>query len=228
MLWYLYIFIIISSVLIGLIRWRHLSTPLRVIHLLVIIALSVELLKTRLNEEKDYFVEHLYMRVELLVWLCYYYLILAKNKRIWLMICAILFIVAIYILKLFFHVDHWGVNYYDYVLLAVCVSTFTGIFFWELVFKPMNYSIKEDGNFWVNCGNFLFYPGLVFAFGFTTYFDKGSPFFAQWLGTINHILNLVLYILYGFAFYFHKRKRKASLTFVYNRNCSNPCFAQRV
>ena len=208
MLWYFYISIIMCSVLVGLIRLRHLDTPVKVILTLVIIALSVELLKTKLNDDQDYLIEHIYMRVEMVAWLYYYYLILAKNKRIWLVLFAFLFIITIYSLKLFWHVDHWGVNYYDYVILAVCVSIWTGIFFWELVFKPINYSVKRDGNFWINCGNFLYYPGLVFAFGFTTYFDQGSPVFAEWIATINHILNLVLYVLYSFAFFFNRIENK--------------------
>ena len=135
------------------------------------------------------------MRVELVVWLFYYYLILAKGNRIWLLICAALFIVVIYVLKFLFQVEHWGVNYYDYVLLAFCVSMWTVIFLGELVFKPLSYSLTEDGNFWINRGNFVYYPGLVLAFGFTTYFDKSSPAIAEWIGNINHILNLIIYVI---------------------------------
>lgn len=71
--------------------------------------------------------------------------------------------------------------------------------------------MRYDGNFWINCGNFIFYPGLVFAFGFRNYFKDTSFVIDQLLTVMTRYLNLLLYVFYGIAFFMERNVKAESL-----------------
>lgn len=151
---------------------------------------------------------HINFTIELLFQFAYYYLLLERKKRNFLYAGITAYAVALFVT--------WQVspdffrerNYLDAVYLGVCMTLWCGLFFYELIQKPLQYSLKSDGNFWANCGNILFYPGTMLLFGLGNYMEHINPELSRSLKSINYTLNLTLYALYLAAFF---RDRKQSI-----------------
>lgn len=208
-LWYIYIVLVFGNVAAGILRWKHLSSSLKALLFLVSWACIVELFQKQIiNTTIGNRLAHANMIVELLLQCCYYYFLLHKKKRPFLYITIAFFIIATSIT--YGTQPHFfdGKNFLDGVYLGICVSFWTGLFFLELIKKPIHYSLKSDGNFWVNCGNILFYPGTLMLFGLGNYLAQISPELKQKLHPINYALNLILYLLYLVAFLINSRPKE--------------------
>lgn len=207
-LWYIYIFLVFSNVAVGIFRWKSLSPPLKALFFLVSWAFIIEMCQKQvINSTTGNRLAHTNMIIELSLQCCYYYFLLHKKKRPALYVSIAFFIIATAITygtqPRFFD----GKNFLDGVYLGICVSFWTGLFFLELIKKPLHYSLKSDGNFWVNCGNILFYPGTLMLFGLGNYLAQISPELKQRLHPINYALNLILYLLYLIAFLINSRPK---------------------
>lgn len=212
LLWFIYILLLLVVISIGLIRFKHLNSALRLVLLLVGAGLVNEVAKKGFGIEIRQKLDHVYMFVELLIWAIYYFKILKRKQRLYIYSGLVIFASLMFIFHAIYDMDLWNDNYTDYVLLGVVVSVWSSLFLYELTFKPLTYSLKEDGNFWINCGTFLFYPGLVFSFGFSAYNRGANLGSLKAIATINHTLNFVLYILFAMAFL----NAKNELRTVYN------------
>lgn len=206
MLWYIYIILLCCNITVAVLRRKHLSPPLKVILVIIITVLITEVTKKRLSPAYVSLIEHIYFICELLLWLVYYYVLLARNKRILLYSGLAFFLTAVFVLWTVDPGYVWASNYLDFVFLAVCVSIWSGCFFYELLQKPIQYSLKSDGNFWVNCSNFLYYPGTILLFGYSAYIEQVNPDFLPNLGIMSNAMNLVLYMLYLVAFAIAKKQ----------------------
>jgi hypothetical protein len=208
MLWNIYIGLICVNLLVSLIRWKYLSTPVRLLSLLICWVLFIEILRNRSGKETAGFFTHVNISAELLFQFVYYYLLLPKKYRAFLIGGLTFYCTALFVT--------WNVdrsffrerNYLDGVFLGICMTCWSALFFYELVQKPMQYSLRSDGNFRVNCGNILFYPGTLLLFGLGSYMEHVNPELRQSLKPLNYALNLTLYALYLAAFY---RDRKVSI-----------------
>jgi len=207
-LWYLYIALIGCNLVAAFLRWRFLSPPMKVLSLLLCWGFTIELFRQHADKGTAGVLTHINLNVELLFQFAYYYLLLEKKKRSFLYAGLTVFGTALFVT--------WQVNpnffrernYLDGVYLGVCMTLWCGLFFYELIQKPLQYSLKSDGNFWANCGNILFYPGTMLLFGLGNYMEHINPELWQSLKSINYALNLTLYALYLVAFC---RDRKQSV-----------------
>lgn len=199
-LWYLYILLLCGNIAVGIIRRKHLGPALKVMLGIIITVLVTEVTKRQLKAPYIALVDHLYFIGELLLLLVYYHVLLARNKRKLLYAGLVFFLTAVFVLSLATPGYLWQNNYIDFVFLAVCVSVWSGCFFYELLQKPIQHSLKSDGNFWINCSNFLYYPGTVLLFGYSAYIEHVNPAFSHSLNIMSNMMNLVLYLLYLVAF----------------------------
>ena len=206
LLWYLYIILLGCNIAVAVIRRKHLNSSLRVIAVIVLTVLITEIVKRALSPAYVALVNHLYFICELLLWLVYYNFLLARNKRIMLYAGLTFFLTAVFVLWTAKPGYIWQETYLDFVFLAVCVSIWSGTFFYELLQKPTQYSLKWDGNFWVNCSNFLYYPGTVLLFGYGAYIEQVNPAFSHSLDILSNAMNLILYMLYFVAFAIAKKQ----------------------
>lgn len=206
LLWYLYILLLVCNIAAAVIRRKHLNPPLSVMLAIILIALITEVVKKGLIPAHVALVNHLYFVFELLLWLIYYYFLLARSKRILLYAGLTFFLTAVFVLWTAKPDYLWQDNYLDFVFLAVCVSIWSGSFFYELLQRPIHYSLKWDGNFWVNCSNFLYYPGTVLLFGYGAYIEQVNPAFSRSLDILSNAMNLILYLLYFVAFAITKKQ----------------------
>lgn len=199
-LWYVYILLLCCNIAVAVIRRKHLGPSLKVMLVIIVTVLITELAKPRLSPANVALVDHLYFICELLLWLVYYYVLLARNKRVLLYSGLTFFLTAVFVMAVANPEYIYQSKYLDFVFLAVCVSVWSGCFFYELLQKPIQHSLKSDGNFWVNCSNFLYYPGTVLLFGYGAYIEQVNPAFSRSLDIMSNMMNLVLYLLYLVAF----------------------------
>lgn len=200
MLWYLYITLICSNLLVAYFRRRYISPPLKALIVLLAWGLIIEICRERADKQTAGILTHINLSIELLLQFAYYYQLLAKNKRLFLYGGLVFYATALFVtwnIKRDFFLERY---YLDGVFLGVCMTVWCGLFFYELIQKPLQYSLKSDGHFWVNCGNILFYPGTLLLFGLGNYMEHINPELWQSLRSINYALNLALYALYLAAF----------------------------
>lgn len=207
-LWYIYLSLLGAILLVSAIRWKHLNRPLKVVVGIIFCTLLTEALRGIVTTRTGEFILHMYVLVELLLSFFYFYFLLGANKRTLLYGGFTFFATAIFILWLVNPGYLWERNYMDCVFLALCISLWSGCFCYELIDRPLQYSLKSDGNFLINCGNLLFYPGTVLLFGFSKYLDQVNPTISHSLKSLNKILNLVLYLLYFIAFCIARNVKK--------------------
>jgi hypothetical protein len=168
----------------------------------------IELLRHGSNEETLWLLTHINISAELLFQFAYYYMLLPKKYRSFLYIGFTFYCTALFVTWNVNHSFFMEHNYVDAVFLGICMTLWIALFFYELVHKPMQYSLKSDGSFWANCGNVLFYPGTLLLFGLGSYLDHVNPDLRLSLAPLNYALNLTLYTLYLAAFF---RDRKQQL-----------------
>lgn len=213
MLWYIYITLFCLNLLAAFIRWKYLNPTLKVLSGLLGWGLVIEICKAQADKATAGILTHINLSVELLFQFAYYYLLLEKRKRIFLYGGIIFYVTALFVtwnVKPDFFLKRY---YLDGVFLGICLTLWCGLFFFELIQKPLQYSLKSDGNFWINCGNILFYPGTLLLFGLGNYMEHVNPELWQSLKSINYALNLALYALYLAAFC---RDRKQQLQVSHN------------
>jgi hypothetical protein len=212
MLWNIYIVLICLNLLTAIARWKYLSKPVKMLSALLCWVLFIEILRNRSDKETLWLLTHINLSAELLFQFVYYYLLLPKKYRGFLYIGLTFYCTALFVtwnVNRSFFMEH---NYVDGVFLGISMTLWNALFFYELVHKPMQYSLKPDGNFWANCGNVLFYPGTLLLFGLGSYLDYVNPELRRSLNPLNYGLNLTLYALYLAAFYRDKKQEMSKPT----------------
>lgn len=213
MLWNIYIALICLNLLAAIARWKYLSNPVKMLSVLLCWVLFIEILRHRSEKETLWLLSHINLSAELVFQFVYYYLLLPKKYRGFIYIGFTFYCTALFVTWNVNHSFFRESNYIDGVFLGICMTLWNALFFYELMHKPMQYSLKADGSFWANCGNILFYPGTLLLFGLGSYVEHINPGLWQSLRTLHFVLNLVLYALYLAAFYLdRKQKLNKSIT----------------
>lgn len=210
LLWYIYIFLIVVNLTVAIARWRQLRTPLKWLFGFLSWVLFVEILREFGNEKWKPLLTHLNISIEILIQFAYFKLVLHKRKHLFLMGGIIFYYTALFLVWCSYPSFFMQGYFLDGVFMDICITLWTGLFFYELIQKPLQYNINRDGNFWVNCGNILYYPGTMFLFGLNSYMKSVSSDLWNSLRPLNYGLNLTLYALYLVAFIMD-RKRKSKL-----------------
>ncbi len=210
LLWYIYILLIIINLTVAIIRWPLLRTPIKWLFGLLSWVLLVEILREFGNEKWKPFLTHLNISIELLIQFSYFRLVLNKKKRLFLFGGVIFYYTALFLAWCADNTFFMQSYFLDGVFMDLCITLWTALFFYELIQKPLQYNINRDGNFWINCGNILYYPGTMFLFGLNSYMKNVSPDLWNSLRPLNYGLNLTIYALYLVAFSMDK-KRKSKL-----------------
>jgi hypothetical protein len=211
-MWFVYIALLLLNLLVAALKWRRLQPAFRLAALIVADALITELLKPYLPDGGKRLAEHIFIITVLLLWFSYYMLILNKQKRAWLFSGLTAFFTAVFVLWSIHPHYFYEHGYTDYIFLAICISCWSGLFFHELLYKPLQYSLSADGHFWINCGNLLFYPGNILLLGYCSYLEQANPALFNELRIINRGFNLLLYTLYLAAFLAIRRTPPALVT----------------
>jgi hypothetical protein len=207
MLWNIYIVLICLNLIAAITRWKYLSKPVKMLSASLCWVLFIEVLRHNSEKETLWLLTHINLSVELLFQFAYYYLLLPKKYRGFLYTGFTFYCTALFVTWNVNHSFFIEGNYLDGVFLGICMTLWGALFFYELMHKPMQYSLKSDGNFWANCGDILFYPGTLLLFGLGSYVEHINPGLWQSLRTLHFGLNLILYALYLTAFYLDKKQK---------------------
>jgi hypothetical protein len=205
MLWYIYLGIITVDCILGVCRYRSLSKSMHIILWSTIGVLAIEVLKGFV--ESSYAISHIAIAVEVGFLSFYYFGLLGKYKALLIGLGCLGYGATVIFYQ--YNTPLFWNTYPNYTwILCVITSVWSVVFFYQLIKKPMNYSLQSDGNFWINCAHILFYPGTLLFFGLDKYLGDLYPNAQKSILPINHILNLVLYAIYGIAFWMDRRKSK--------------------
>lgn len=181
---------------------------MKVIFYLVVWVLTVEAIRELGPKSTRVLFSHVNMIVELTFNVIYFSMLLKPNKRIILILGSILFSTAFILNSEGLSSGFWHTKNYNYCVAGnICITAWSCIFLYELIYKPLNYTLKHDGNFWIICGNLLFFPGTVLLYGLSNYLGRENPELAHSLQIINHSLNLLLYFFYVIALFQHNRQK---------------------
>lgn len=207
MLWYIYFTLICINILVALLRRRFLGKAMRINFALIVWVFTIEMLRKITDRQTTTLLTHVNFSIELIFQFTYFHTLLNKNKRYFLYGGLTFFATALFVtwnvLPGFFMERY----YIDGVYAGVCVAVWSGLFFYELIHKPLQYTLKSDGNFWVNCGDILFYPGTLLLYGLGSYVRQANPQLEESLLPLNYGLNLALYMFFITAFFMEGRKK---------------------
>jgi hypothetical protein len=210
LLWIIYIILIISNLVVAIVRWQKLRSPIKRLAWLLGWVLFIELVREFGKESLKPFFTHINLTTELLFLFFYFKSLLHKKKFLFLYGGLAFHFTALYVAWVVDPSFFTNKNFLDGMFMDICVTTWTVLFFYELIQKPLQYNINLDGSFWVNCGHVLYYPGTLLLFGLNSYLKDISPDLWTSLRPLNYGLNLTLYSLYLVAFLMDK-KRKSNL-----------------
>jgi len=210
LLWYIYILLIALNLVVAIVRWQKLRTPIKWLAGLLGWVLVIEVLRNISSDKWRPVLSHISFSVELFIQFAYFKALLNRKKAVFLYLGLAFFFVSLF----FAWQHHPGffqqTHFLDGVFTDVVITFWTGLFFYELIQQPLQYDINLDGNFWANCGNILFYPGTLLLFGLNSYLENINPSLWANLRPLNYGLNFTLYALYLIAFIMDK-KRTANL-----------------
>lgn len=207
MLWYIYFALICINIVMALTRIKFLGKAMKINFALILWTCFIELLRKTTDRQTTTLLTHVNFSVELLFQFAYFNILLHKNKRYFLYGGLTFFVTALFVtlnVRPSFFLERY---YIDAVFAGVCIAVWSSMFFYELIHKPLQYSLKSDGNFWVNCGNILFYPGTLLLFGLGSYVRHINPELEESLLPLNYGLNLTLYVFFITAFFMEGRKK---------------------
>lgn len=160
-------------------------------------------------ENKQTFMFHFYQPIEYMLLALFYWRLLEGKivKKIVLISIPLFISFCIYYYSTNIK-SYLGPDFTNFTLEAILITGLVAIFFLQL-FKSEEYlNLTTYPAFWINTGNLFFYGGNLFVMGLHYYLAKQDSKLAEEFLSINHYLNLLLYMLYIIAFVCSKTNRK--------------------
>jgi len=201
------IWIIVVPLVAGLVFFRFLDAPSRLVLYLVILAAIPQLLTATMHHNRNLnIIYNIYTPVEFL----FFYLLLGnklKQQVVFKTISFILIVVFLATLALL----TWLYGIKDKFLNElVCVANITYLF-WVFMFILKGLLNDEQllntrlPIFWFIAGLLLYTPCTIYVFAMTYYIEQSTNPFIHNLWSIHGIFNSLLYIFFSIGFYMNYR-----------------------
>lgn len=190
---YIYFSLLAAILIVGLIRWRHLTFSIKLIFCLVVNVIIIELFREYYRPARRMLVR-VNMIQEFVIHLIYYRALISKAKRPFLWAAAAFFVGSLTFVYWKHPQRFSGIGYDDIMFYNVAVVCWTFLFFIDLIQRPVLHSLRTNGDFWINCGHLLFYPATLMIFGMGL--GDLAKEFQGGVVLINKYSNLALYVLY--------------------------------
>jgi hypothetical protein len=196
----IYIVIIILGIIIGIIRYKQLTSSSRIFLLLLVITLIIELISQlgykSLVNQSNYIVYHIFSPIQYgLIAFGYNTELKSKPIRysIFLMsICAFIFSIWVQPIQQF-NSYYINLNFFITILISI-------YYLRKLLEKNTEESFLNFPLFWISCGFLLFNIANLFVFGtFNSFFSKVS-YIERVFAYIRIFTNYILYTLFIVAF----------------------------
>lgn len=200
-------FSVLAPVVAGLICFRHLTPPLRVVFLLVMIAGAVEMLSLPVfrGVGSTLTVYVIYTLIEFLLVSLFYYL-LAQNPGhqkviFWGSIAYIISFIAV--LSIWENnSEHFG---YLSAVESVLIVLWVLLYLRQILYNQINMDLKRAPTFWVSVGFLLYFFGSFFLFASFSLLMEDKVIAVQFYTVIHSALNILNYLLICVGFYFSTR-----------------------
>ena len=157
-----------------------------------------------------FFVFHVYQPMEFLFLSIYYYYLFKPLVLKRLILISIPLFLAFHIF--YYRTRFYNLDFTDFTIEAILIFVWCMMYFIRLLKSEEQIILSKDADFWINTANILFYTGCVLVMGIAKYFLSKNMTLRSQLFLINHLLNLLLYILYCIAFLCLNHSKKYNLS----------------
>lgn len=198
---------VIVPVVIGLFRFRHLTPPLKVIFLLVVIGCAIEMLGLPVfgGVGSTLPVYVMFTLIEyLLISLFYYLLVLNTLQQ------KIIFWGSIAYICIFFgvlnSVENIGGSFgYLSAAEAVLIVLWVLLYLRQIMHHQIEMDLKRSPTFWISTGFLFYFLGSFFLFASFSLLMKDAEIAVQFYNIIHSTLNILNYLFICIGFYFSTR-----------------------
>jgi hypothetical protein len=149
---------------------------------------------------RSYFLFHSYQPIECLLLLSFYRQVLSFRTKLLPVFLFVLYILILVVHYLRFPASFNTWDFFDFAAEAFIVCIFVIIFFLQLLKKQERTDFKRFTALWLNAVHLIFYGGCLFVMGLYYYMKLNDPALARRVLSINHFLNLFLYVAYTLIF----------------------------
>lgn len=200
---HLYLLVVFVCAFIGVLRWHHLSTPIKLICILVIYIFFSDTLSFYFNFQKlfSHFPYHFYamVRFSIFGWV-YYNFVKTKNFQIAIKIIGFT-LVSWFIISPFL-IDMSEISAYNFRIECFWVILLTLGYFYYLSKQDEYVPLKDLSAYWISIGLFIFYTGSTLLFSTIGYmYDLNKELAIKMLNWLTYGPNMFLYVMFSIAFY---------------------------
>ena len=189
--------IIILPVVIGTVRYRHLSKPCRIIYFFTIIACLTEISSyiTRLLGINNMPLLHIYTVVEFAMISWFYHTLFKKIfSASPVAIIALLFACGSVINSLFIQ-RILSFNSYTRGIEAILIILYALIFLYVFFFQPDARNLMNDPVLWINAGILIYFSGAATLFILSNYILPLGYQFNKNVWGVHALLSIIMYLL---------------------------------
>jgi len=208
---FIYWGILFIALLIGLLNMKRLTTPFKLLTLLIFVTLFTELVADYMavHYRNNIIVYHIYTPIHaILLGAIYLSLLHRKTNRAFVWIATIIS-VSFAIANSLFIQGLKATPYYDLIVISIFYVCFAFISNFEMI-RSKHLKLFNNAVFWLNSGTLLFFSINFILWSLWDYLGRiKSPVRADLLLILN-ILNFVLYAFFALAIYFDSRRNKST------------------
>lgn len=207
---YPYVSLLLLATVLGLIWYRKLQAPFKVLALLILVTLASEAIRFLYpGFVFSSLVLHIYLNVSIILYGIIYYLLLkGKRKKFFILagtICTLIF-------SLINSFTHYGQGlrsfpHYTMIIMSITCVCYAFLSNYEMIRVSTDKSIFKNGVFWFN-NAILFFFSIAFVFWcLYNYLLRTQIPILMNLMTMLWVLNLILYSLFIISMYFNSRRK---------------------
>lgn len=204
---FIYYIILTGSALFGVLNFRYLEAPYKLLVGLIVITCLKELVfKFVYLESLDgNYLSHLLLMITLIVNPYIYLPQWERNRKLknYMVLITMIFIIF-FVLSIFYIQGLEMMPTNGLVVLCLQMVIFSLLSFKIIINSPAVSSIYKNPLFWLSISNLFLYTILYLNFSFF-HFYKGVGVMGRWIPLLSALSNYFLYIGYGIAIYVHKK-----------------------
>lgn len=198
---------VIVPTVVGLIRFRYLTPPLKVIFLLVVIGCAVEMLGLPVfgGVGSSLPIYVVYTLIEYLLISLFYYLLARNTLQHKIIFWGSVAYICVF-LAVLNGVDNIG-EHFGYLSAAesVLIVLWVLLYLRQIMYHQIDMDLKRAPTFWISTGFLLYFLGSFFLFASFSLLLQDAEVAIQFYDIIHSTLNIINYLLICTGFYFSTR-----------------------
>lgn len=196
----IYLVLLLIVLAIGVVRYRKLTTPFKILTLLIGLTLMCESVKkiVAILFKNSMPIEHLSGIIECILFsLCYFYLLKRKPLKRFISILAVcLLTLYLFDVIIFEPLDQFPSIFLNISQLVYLIYAL--VLFREMLLFPSEKKLAEQSSFWFNINILFFSTSIFLTFALTSYF-LAHKLDVYPLYTMSYVFNIIFYAFIGVA-----------------------------